>query len=729
MGPIISSRSRTFLTMVCLALAAFASVEVAHAQRPTGRASYKVGDKIEVLWAGKVYPGKVTAVNRIGVVTVTYEWNGRPHTESYTANSDRIRKAGTGSQNAGSAMAATGGAAATGTVKDTPARTWSDTTGKFKIEASFAGKDDAGVKLKKADGQVLTVPLEKLSKEDQAFIAGLLAAGVATGAAEENPFATAEQVADATGAASAADRQADWSQAKSIVVQPIQNNPLAPDAATPLPAPSGNQVAMLAEPGAASNQDRFFESPKSLLLDRANGHAIVVFVNEQPRGDRQVRLLRCDMKTMKMAGEATVAIGANPVDISPSGSTIACLPDWHAHGDIKDRIEILRRDGKGLSLYRRWNMGEFNEWNKRFDALFLIDDEKLLTVGRWGGVATLWNIDKAQALWTLKITQHTTPALSSNRKYMAAMTGSGIAIVDPATGATLGGFAIEGAGSGTLSFSPDGTQIACLSPRMLRVWDIAQGKLTREMWFPQQMGGESLEWLGGNFFLVDDIWLIDIEKRIVLWEYQLPPLRGESVATVTGGRAWVVGGGHGSPYQLASIPVPHAAAKQKASELTADAVLAVKPGVRVSLNINLPGATEEEMQKITKLMTDQLKANGMIVAAESPLVLEATIVDAGSQTKTYSRFGFGGGGEEVTVNKQRSVLSLAENGELLWATSGTYGHAPGIVSTRDGQSAQEAVDSSNKFNPVNFFYSAKFPKYLARHGENVAYGKSRLTPE
>ena len=732
MGLTISFRPRTFLAIVCVAVAAFAVADVAYAQQPTGRSSYKVGDKIEVLWAGKVYPGKVTAVNRNGFVTVNYQWNGRPYTESYSVNSDRLRKAGTTVNQAGGTPAAPGGVAAMGTVKETPARTWSDATGKFKIEASFAGKDDAGVKLKKADGQVLTVPLEKLSKEDQAFVAGLMAAGVGSAPAEENPFATAEQVADVNSAksdTSAADRRANWFQAKSIVVQPVQNAALAPDAGTPLPSPAGNQVAMLVQAVGGSSRDTFFESPKSVLFDRASGEAIVVFVNEPPGGRREIRLMRCDMKTMKMTGEEIVEIGANPVDVSPSGKLIACLPDWHAHGAIKDRIEILKRDEKGLSLYRRWNMGESHEWDKRFDALLFVDDERLLTVGRWGGVAALWDIDKAQAVWKLKIKQHTTPALSANRKYMAAMTDSGIGIFDPATGATLGGFAVEGGDHGSLSFSPDGKQIACISPHALKVWDLAQGTLTREMWFPQQMTAESIGWVGGNFFLVDDIWLIDMEKRIVLWEYELPPLRGESVAAVTGGRAWVLGGGIGTPYQLASLAVPDAAAKQKASELTIEAVLAVRPGARVTLNINLPGATDEEVQKVTKAMTDQVKANGMIVTADSPLVLEATILDAGSETKTYSRFGFGGGGEEVTVNKQRSVLSLAENGKVLWATSGTFGHAPGMVRTRDGQSAQEAVDSGNKSNPVNFFYSAKFPKYLARHHENVAYGRSQLTPD
>ena len=36
-------------------------------------------------------------------------------------------------------------------------RTWTDNTGKFKIEASYGGQDAAGVKLKKTDGSDLHV--------------------------------------------------------------------------------------------------------------------------------------------------------------------------------------------------------------------------------------------------------------------------------------------------------------------------------------------------------------------------------------------------------------------------------------------------------------------------------------------------------------------------------------------------------------------------------------------
>jgi hypothetical protein len=49
-------------------------------------------------------------------------------------------------------------------------RTWSDRSGKFQIQAKFAGTEDGKVKLEKEDGKILRVPLTSLSDADQRYI-------------------------------------------------------------------------------------------------------------------------------------------------------------------------------------------------------------------------------------------------------------------------------------------------------------------------------------------------------------------------------------------------------------------------------------------------------------------------------------------------------------------------------------------------------------------------------
>jgi len=55
------------------------------------------------------------------------------------------------------------------------ARTWTDSTGKYTVEAEFVDSEDGKVSLKKEDGTVVNLPIQKLSKADQEFIRGELA--------------------------------------------------------------------------------------------------------------------------------------------------------------------------------------------------------------------------------------------------------------------------------------------------------------------------------------------------------------------------------------------------------------------------------------------------------------------------------------------------------------------------------------------------------------------------
>lgn len=66
-------------------------------------------------------------------------------------------------------------AACAGTPALVSAREWSDSTGKYSVEAELVSADGNDVVLKKVDGQTVTVPLDRLSPEDRIF--ALTAAG------------------------------------------------------------------------------------------------------------------------------------------------------------------------------------------------------------------------------------------------------------------------------------------------------------------------------------------------------------------------------------------------------------------------------------------------------------------------------------------------------------------------------------------------------------------------
>ncbi len=52
----------------------------------------------------------------------------------------------------------------------TEMRTWTDSSGRFKLEAVYVSVFEGKVNLRGKDGRVIAVPLEKLCKEDQAVV-------------------------------------------------------------------------------------------------------------------------------------------------------------------------------------------------------------------------------------------------------------------------------------------------------------------------------------------------------------------------------------------------------------------------------------------------------------------------------------------------------------------------------------------------------------------------------
>jgi hypothetical protein len=57
--------------------------------------------------------------------------------------------------------------------KDNALREWTDRSGLHKVQAKYLGTEDGKVRLEKADGAVISVPIESLSEADQHFIGAI----------------------------------------------------------------------------------------------------------------------------------------------------------------------------------------------------------------------------------------------------------------------------------------------------------------------------------------------------------------------------------------------------------------------------------------------------------------------------------------------------------------------------------------------------------------------------
>ena len=154
---------------------------------------------------------------------------------------------------------------------------------------------------------------------------------------------------------------------------------------------------------------------------------------------------------------------------------------------------------------------------------------------------------------------------------------------------------------------------------------------------------------------------------------------------------------------------------------------ALKAGSQVSLDLRFPTADPQDMNAITASYTEQLKSYNILVVTGSPLIFQASVEPGKTETKTYRTIGRFGE-ETVNVTSQKCRLALTENGKVLWERSAEFSGAGFMLSRKEGETLQAAVDRSCQQSVVNFFRNISLPGYIARQGEHGAYGFSKVTP-
>ncbi len=163
-----------------------------------------------------------------------------------------------------------------------------------------------------------------------------------------------------------------------------------------------------------------------------------------------------------------------------------------------------------------------------------------------------------------------------------------------------------------------------------------------------------------------------------------------------------------------------------AQSINADEILAVKPGAKVSLEVNIGG---EEQAKAEAALRTALEQNGMEVASDQPLKVRAQVVTGKTETQEYSRSIFDRNTESATVTEKSYEVEILLNGESLWkqTTMMQSGRAPMHVFMQKGESVQQAVDRENSQRSGGFGFSVNLPRYVVQPKYAGPLGKSTVS--
>ena len=435
----------------------------------------------------------------------------------------------------------------------------------------------------------------------------------------------------------------------------------------------------------------------------------------------------CRLEFLDLAAGRSALIAEMPVntrllDFSPDGGSVLLRDDKWGEGG-KTRLDVFSyTPGKKPEHAVSWKpYQQADERNREVAWAGFVDNAHVLTTGGDGSLI-LWEWSKPRAIYTMKLEGNQTPELSPGHKYLLVSGNNDwLTVYEALTGKLVAAQQEKGLWGCKFEFRPDGKQFLAAGWGRIRVWDFETGKQVSSSFLPPKIGHFGTNWLESGYVMLDKHCLYDLSRGLALWEYEG---RGLGQAGVYGGRYWYTADGALTfSHVLASTVLPHPAAKKATADLKPEEYLAVRPGVSVSVEINVeaPGDGQEQ---VTKSIKSKLMANGLTIADGRPIKFVATTTPGETREIVYHGFGMGGGGK-VSAQEKKLRVAFEMEGKTLWENVSMSGPPP-MLSLKKDQTIDQAV-AENMANAWQFFKNVEIPKQVAKVSDKPGYGTSRLT--
>ena len=657
----------------------------------------KVGDLVEVDFHGKQV-AKILKFERSRVVCEV-EFNGKKKEWPFPQSWVKLAES---SQTSDKSIA-----------HNAKMRTWNDATGSYSVKATLLSAENGKVKLKKEDGRVLTLPVAKLSEEDNAYLKELEKAAAAE-ADENNPFAGGEKETDSSGIESKSGAKPTSAMvvpeiSNSIVLSQSEWN-VKPDPGTT--AAHSNKIVNIK----TNMTEHEFHNKVSPVLSPSGGILGASITNSF---EDSMEIMAIDLKTGRAGNPASIDMEkAKMIAIADDGKTAVTVLD--RRGSDPGRLDFwkLSDDGSANNT-ASWKTADFRD-RDGFEPKSgrLISPSRLLTFGR---SVVLWDCETAEALYSITLPRGTTPVLSPGGKQLAIIDGKSIYFASVDSGEMLGMISTPDAPVQLVAFSQNGRFLAGLTRATgeISVWDLTNQEVIRQLSAPGG-SGSSIQWCGDEYLLVNDEALMDVELRATVWNYSS---RSGSIIQGGDGRFWFV-----SKAKVTPIKLPHKNLDALTAKFDPEDLLLLKPGVEVSIKLDTTFARSVENDILEKL-TSALEERKVKVRDDAELQIVGTLKTQKRKTvevsSMFNRFGRRGPTEKISYTPSLATLHFTKDGKKLWGKSRVFGPGGIIHSNRD-ESTQQAATRMCKPQP-SFFTAMKFPKYIGQLPAGVSAGKSTIS--
>jgi WD40 repeat protein len=647
-------------------------------------------------------------------------------------------------------------------------RTWTNSTGKHKIEAKFESLENGKVKLLRKDGKEVTIELTKLSRADQEYVKRESVKAIAEKARDREIARTNKNTAGAGTEKTPANGRSSGSGTPKSAGEPLETDDWTPPAETRtldadmtgvpeivLDAVDTPWQLSVSPPAEGVRPKSIKLPPLTDLSERARGMAVshdgktaAIAFCRQVAGESEAaktRVVLCDLQSGRVAsasGDGEMAMLA----LADDGRQILVRRDEFMPG-THDRLEIWRIKGKQVVQTLVWTPFKEGSQGERDVtwAKFLGGDK--LAVCNARGQLVMWDLAAGRPLWRMAISWEGTPAVSPDRKWIACtIKGYRLAMLDVEKQKIVATTDVPRDLIGTsLAFSPSGKRLACVGGKHVLVWDTATGK--REKDFNQSLSAHNKPILFPNedYLLAREQSLVHLDSRLLVWRY----LNAESMCTVgdttlmathcdnTGGAILAV-----------KLPQPEALAKLKTALAQSD-FFVYKKGTPVKIDVSaLPDA--DGQRRAREALTKKFAELGCPVKDDAQVEVLALI--EGPEPRAIDFFEHG----KRQVQEYFTGVRFMYQGKVLWQSVGTnipslwpVGSKPieewlrenhvrneafNSIAKKEGVTLDELIEAVSQHRGYEFYEQVGLPENLQKPSadggaEGARSGESQVTPE
>lgn len=510
---------------------------------------------------------------------------------------------------------------------------------------------------------------------------------------------------------------------------------ITPGAVAKLPA---QPIALRFSP--STEADKTAYGPTGVFLSGgASAQAAVVYELSEadptapatPRG-LGATVERIDLASGAVSGTFALPAGSRGVDLSADGSCLLTrigdrLDAWALPAatppNARSAPAAAPQPPRHLAGFRPLESSPATLDPKQpapFSFAALLDAGHVLAAGRSDNRLTLWSIPDCKALYSVPLSWKSLPCLSPDRKLLALWNGAGVSVLDPLSGEAISSLPAPQGNQAALAFSPEGTRLAALFEhfgiRYLVLWDLRTGQIVR--WFPVAEQG-TLRFCGSNHLLVGEH-LIDLDRRVTIWRYTADALLPQPAGQADD-RLWYVGRSESDRRPaLCALSVPHPEARLAVAAFKASDLLAVKPGMKVSLELNVQGSADYQ-KEVREALSKRLTDNGLSVSAdEQALRLVVSTTASGSRPIQFSGRS---GAETVALTTYSVRVGYVLEGKRVWeVVQENVGFAPGSVWLSENETLQDYVNRMQAKPASWVLLNLHPPRYVAYQPEASAIG-------